>query len=98
RNKQLGEDMIWGAGVYLADNREEAIRHLEPAHDERFKCFAPFGFVRYADEHGRVWGSPGAPARTPALKDGVAQRAWFYGRPAGVIDGMQTGILDLKTS
>jgi len=27
----------------------EAIRKLEPAHDERFKWFAPFGFVRYAD-------------------------------------------------
>ena len=26
QNKQLGEDMIWGAGVYLADCREEAIR------------------------------------------------------------------------
>jgi hypothetical protein len=43
----------------LADSREEAIRRLEPAHDERFKWFAPFGFVRYADEQGRVWGSPG---------------------------------------
>ena len=47
QNKQLGEDMIWGAGVYLADSSEEAIRRLEPAHDERFKWFAPFGFVRY---------------------------------------------------
>jgi hypothetical protein len=64
QNKQLGEDMIWGAGVYLADSHEEAIRRLEPAHDERFKWFAPFGFVRYTDEQGRVWGSPGAPART----------------------------------
>ena len=53
--------MIWGASAYLADSREEAIRRLEPAHDERFKWFAPFGFVRYADEQGRVWGSPGAP-------------------------------------
>ena len=56
--------MIWGAGVYLADSEEEAIRRLEPAHDERFKWFAPFGFVRYADEQGRTWGTPGAPART----------------------------------
>jgi alkanesulfonate monooxygenase SsuD/methylene tetrahydromethanopterin reductase-like flavin-dependent oxidoreductase (luciferase family) len=37
QNKQLGQDMIWGAGVYLADSREEAISRLEPAHDERFK-------------------------------------------------------------
>ena len=66
--KQLGEDMIWGAGVYLADSKEEAMRRLEPAHDERFKWFAPFGFVRYADEHGRTWGSPGAPAKMPTLE------------------------------
>ncbi len=90
RNKQLGEDMIWGAGVYLADSQEEAMRKLEPAHDERFKWFAPFGFVRYADEQGRTWGSPGAPARTPSLKDGVAQKAWFCGRPADVIDGIKS--------
>src|SRR6202521_1914858 len=90
RNKQLGEDMIWGAGVHLADSREEAIRRLEPAHDERFKWVAPFGFVRYADENGRVWGSPGAPARTPSLKDGVAQKAWFCGTPADVIDGIKS--------
>jgi len=36
RQKQLGEDVIWGAGLYLADSRETAIRELEPAHDERF--------------------------------------------------------------
>ncbi len=89
-NKQLGEDVIWGAGVYLADSRDEAIKKLEPAHDERFKWFAPFGFVRYADEQGRTWGTPGAPSRTPLLKDGVAQKAWFCGPPAEVIDGIKS--------
>ncbi len=90
RNKKLGEDMIWGAGVYLAGSQEEAVRKLEPAHDERFKWFAPFGFVRYADEQGRTWGTPGAPSRTPSLKDGVAQKAWFCGTPADVIDGIKS--------
>ena len=37
RNKQLGEDMIWGAGVYLADSQDEAMRRVEPAHDERLQ-------------------------------------------------------------
>ena len=90
RRKQLGEDMIWGAGIYLADTEEEAIRRLEPAHDERFKWFAPFGFVRYADEHGRTWGTPGAPAGVPSLRDGVAQKAWFCGPPAHVIEGIKS--------
>jgi alkanesulfonate monooxygenase SsuD/methylene tetrahydromethanopterin reductase-like flavin-dependent oxidoreductase (luciferase family) len=90
RPKQLGEDMIWGAGVYLADSEAEAIKKLEPAHDERFKWFAPFGFVRYADQHGRTWGSPGAPANVPKLAEGVKQKAWFCGRPADVIDGIRS--------
>ena len=72
QQKQLGQDMIWGAGLYLAGSQEEAIRKVEPAHDERYKWFAPFGFVRYADEQGRTWGTPGAPAKIPSLRDGVA--------------------------
>jgi alkanesulfonate monooxygenase SsuD/methylene tetrahydromethanopterin reductase-like flavin-dependent oxidoreductase (luciferase family) len=90
RNKQLGEDVVWGAGVYLADSEAEAMRRLEPAHDERFKWFAPFGFVRYADEHGRSWGSPGAPAQVPSLAEGVKQKAWFCGSPKQVIDGIRS--------
>ena len=90
QKKQLGEDVIWGAGVYLAGSRDEAIRKLEPAHDERFKWFAPFGFVRYADEQGRTWGSPGAPTTVPKLTDGVKQKAWFCGPPAEVIDGIKS--------
>jgi len=90
RVKQLGEDMIWGAGIYLADSAEEAIRRVEPSHDERYKWFAPFGFVRYADEQGRTWGTPGAPARVPHLRDGIQQKAWFVGPPSQVIDGIKS--------
>jgi alkanesulfonate monooxygenase SsuD/methylene tetrahydromethanopterin reductase-like flavin-dependent oxidoreductase (luciferase family) len=90
RVKQLGEDMIWGAGIYLANSAEEAIRRVEPSHDERYKWFAPFGFVRYADEQGRTWGTPGAPARVPNLRDGIQQKAWFVGPPAQVIDGIKS--------
>jgi alkanesulfonate monooxygenase SsuD/methylene tetrahydromethanopterin reductase-like flavin-dependent oxidoreductase (luciferase family) len=87
---QLGEDMIWGAGLYLADTQEEAMRRVERSHDERYKWFAPFGFVRYADEQGRTWGTPGAPSRVPSLTDGVQQKAWFCGPPSQVIDGIKS--------
>jgi len=90
RPKQLGEDMIWGTGLYLAASQEEAIRRVEPAHDERYKWFAPFGFVRYADEQGRTWGTPGAPAKIPSLRDGVKQKAWFCGTPRDVIEGIRS--------
>lgn len=82
--KELGEDLCWGVGLYLADSEAEAIRRLESAHDERYKWFAPFGFVRYADQEGRPWGTPGAPARIPTLRDGVEQKAWLVGPPEQV--------------
>jgi alkanesulfonate monooxygenase SsuD/methylene tetrahydromethanopterin reductase-like flavin-dependent oxidoreductase (luciferase family) len=89
RTLELGQDLCWGVGMYLADTQEEAIRRVEPSHDERYKWFAPFGFVRYADEHGRTWGTPGAPARTPSLQDGIAQKAWLCGPPSHVIAGIR---------
>ena len=86
RPKALGQDMCWGVGVYLADSQDEGIRRLEPAHDERYKWFAPFGFVRYADEQGRSWGMPGAPARVPTLREGIEQKAWLVGPPAQIVE------------
>jgi len=88
--KKLGEDVIWGAGMCLAESREAAIRLIEPAHDERYKWFAPFGFVRYADKDGRSWGTPGAPTGVPLLADGIAQKAWFCGTPEEVIAGIRS--------
>ncbi|OYY44934.1 MAG: hypothetical protein B7Y57_07415 [Rhodospirillales bacterium 35-66-84] len=73
-----------------ASSQEEAIRRVEPAHDERYKWFAPFGFVRYADEQGRTWGTPGAPSTIPSIRDGVKQKAWFCGPPAEVIEGIKS--------
>ncbi|MCY4653647.1 MAG: LLM class flavin-dependent oxidoreductase [Dehalococcoidia bacterium] len=79
QNLALGENLALGVGFYLADTEKDAIELLRPYHDERYKWFAPFGFVRYADEQGRTWGTPGAPARTPFIEDGVQQKAWFCG-------------------
>ena len=81
RDLALGGDMALGFGFYIAGSRQEAMERVRPFHDERYKWFAPFGFVRYTDEQGRPWGTPGAPARTPRIEDGVAQKAWFCGNP-----------------
>ncbi len=40
------------------------------------------------DEHGRTWGTPGAPARLPTIRDGVAQKAWLCGPPDQIIDDL----------
>lgn len=86
RNLIPGEDLALELGFYLANSRKEAMDRLRPYHDERYKWFAPFGFVRYADEEGRSWGTPGAPARTPHIEDGVQQKAWICGTPQEFID------------
>ena len=70
-------DRIWrlGFGFYLADTVEEAVEP-GPAHSttNATSGLHPFGLVRYTDEQGRMWGSPGAPARTPTVEDGVQQK------------------------
>ena len=86
RDLALGEDLALGLGFYIADSEQEAIESLRPYHDERYKWFAPFGFVRYADEQGRTWGTPGAPARVPHVEDGAQQKAWICGPADKFVD------------
>jgi alkanesulfonate monooxygenase SsuD/methylene tetrahydromethanopterin reductase-like flavin-dependent oxidoreductase (luciferase family) len=85
RDLELGENTCLGMGFYIADSPAAAINRVRPYHDERYKWFAPFGFVRYTDEQGRPWGTPGAPARLPTIEDGVQQKAWLCGPPAHLI-------------
>lgn len=86
RALELGQDLAWQGGFYLAHSQAEAIRRLRPYHDERYKWYAPFGFVRYADAQGRPWGTPGAPARPPTLEDGVEQKVWLCGTADSMIE------------
>jgi alkanesulfonate monooxygenase SsuD/methylene tetrahydromethanopterin reductase-like flavin-dependent oxidoreductase (luciferase family) len=86
RDLVLGQDMGLGVGFYIADNQREAIERVRPYHDERYKWFAPFGFVRYTDSNGRMWGTPGAPSRVPTIEDGVEQKVWICGPPGEFID------------
>ena len=85
RDLELGQDMALGIGFCLAGTQQEAIEMVRPYHDERYKWFAPFGFVRYTDSEGRAWGSPGAPSRVPTIEEGVEQKVWYCGEPEGCI-------------
>jgi alkanesulfonate monooxygenase SsuD/methylene tetrahydromethanopterin reductase-like flavin-dependent oxidoreductase (luciferase family) len=81
RELELGQNTCLGMGFCIDDTPEKAMERVRPYHDERYKWFAPFGFVRYTDEEGRMWGTPGAPARLPLVEDGVQQKAWLCGPP-----------------
>ena len=86
RALERGEDLALGVGFYIADSEAQAVERMRPYHDERYKWFAPFGFVRYVDEEGRPWGTPGAPARVPRIEDGVKQKAWICGPASHFVD------------
>ena len=85
RNLSLGKDMALGIGFCLGDSEQEAMDKVRPYHDERYKWFAPFGFVRYTDSEGRAWGTPGAPSRAPTIEEGIEQKVWYCGEPEGCI-------------
>src|SRR5262249_7874154 len=74
RPKQLGEDMIWGAGVYLADSHAEAVRPPPPAPAPRAQRVAPVCLLRPPRAHGGARGPPAAPARPARAHAGARRR------------------------
>ena len=89
RELALGQDMGLGLGFCIDESQEAAMDRVRPYHDERYKWFAPFGFVRYTDSQGRPWGTPGAPSRVPTIEEGVEQNVWLCGPPSLVIDRLR---------
>jgi hypothetical protein len=62
--------MALGIGFCIAATQKAAIEKTRPYHDERYKWFAPLGFVRYTDSQDRAWGTPGARPACPPSKRG----------------------------
>ena len=89
RELALGQDMGLGLGFCIDESQAAAIEKVRPYHDERYKWFAPFGFVRYSDPQGRPWGTPGAPSRVPTIEEGVEQKVWLCGPTGLVIDRLR---------
>lgn len=86
---ELGQNTALGFGFCIGENQKDAMEKVRPYHDERYKWFAPFGFVRYTDEEGRMWGTPGAPARLPNVEDGIEQKAWLCGNSNDIIESLK---------
>ena len=47
RQLTMGQDMALGIGFCIGGTQQQAMDSVRPYHDERYKWFAPFGFVRY---------------------------------------------------
>ena len=89
RELALGQDLALGIGFCIDETPEAAVAKVRPYHDERYKWFAPFGFVRYTDSQGRAWGTPGAPSRVPTIEEGIDQKVWACGPPETVVGLLQ---------
>lgn len=63
KDLKLGENLMLGIFVHLADSKEKAVKAMRPLYEEHAKMFAPLGFL------------PGA---TPAQVEAIAQRGGWY--------------------
>ena len=90
RELALGQDMGLGLGFYVDESQAAAMEKVRPYHDERYKWFAPFGFVRYTDSQGRPWGTPGSTLPGTFHRRGEwSKTSWLCGPPELVIDRLR---------
>ncbi len=85
---KLGENLMLGIFVYLADSQEKAVAALRPLYEEHAKMFAPLGFLPGAtppqieaiSKRGG-WYEAGV----PKLEDYIKTGAWYAGPPEGLV-------------
>ena len=92
RETELGEDLIIGYSMHLADTEEKAINEARIFFEENMKMFAPLGFVRgLTNQQIADLGDP-AKARQaglPTLEEAVAGGSWLCGPPESIIEKIQ---------
>ncbi len=92
RETELGEDLLIGYSVHIADTQEKAMREAAPYFEEHMKMFAPLGFVRgLSDEQIRATADPiwAAQANLPTIEDAVKAGSWICGPPEHVVERLQ---------
>jgi alkanesulfonate monooxygenase SsuD/methylene tetrahydromethanopterin reductase-like flavin-dependent oxidoreductase (luciferase family) len=92
RDIELGEDLVIGYTIQLADTEKKAIQEARPFFEENMKMFAPLGFVRgLTDEQIAAVADPrrARHAGLPTLEQAVDAGAWLCGPPESVIEKLQ---------
>jgi alkanesulfonate monooxygenase SsuD/methylene tetrahydromethanopterin reductase-like flavin-dependent oxidoreductase (luciferase family) len=89
---RLGQNLMLGFVVHLADSKAQAIKELTPLFEEHAKMFAPLGYVPglKADQIAAIaklggWYEAGVPTVEHYLKSG----AWFAGTPEVLVDHLK---------
>ena len=84
RETELGEDLIIGISVQLADTEEQAINEIRSVFEENMKMFGALGFVRgLTPEQITAMGDPvrARGAGLPTIEDAVKAGQWVCGPP-----------------
>ncbi len=92
RDLELGENLIIGYSIHIAETEEKAIAQARPYFEENMKMFGPLGFVRgLRDEQLIALGDPkrARSAGLPTLEQAVQAGAWLVGTPESIIEKLQ---------
>jgi len=84
KETELGEDLIIGYSVHIADTEQQAMAQVRPWLEERTKMFGPLGFVPgLTPEQLDALADPrrARGAGLPTIEEGVESGAWFCGPP-----------------
>ena len=92
KDLKLGEDLMIGLVIHLADTKERAMREIVPLYEEHAKMFAPLNFmpgmtkeqIAAVGQRGG-WYTAGVPRVEHYMKTG----AWFAGTPEELISHLR---------
>jgi alkanesulfonate monooxygenase SsuD/methylene tetrahydromethanopterin reductase-like flavin-dependent oxidoreductase (luciferase family) len=93
KDLKLGEDLMIGLVIHLADTKERAMREIVPLYEEHAKMFAPLNFmpgmtkeqIATVGQRGG-WYAAGVPRVEHYMKTG----AWFAGTPEELITHLRS--------
>jgi alkanesulfonate monooxygenase SsuD/methylene tetrahydromethanopterin reductase-like flavin-dependent oxidoreductase (luciferase family) len=85
RTLGLGENLILGFRMAIAENQERAMQLANPYFEEHAKFMGPLGMLRYGEELVSAVKERQAQKPTAAtLENGVRNRAWLCDTPANI--------------
>jgi alkanesulfonate monooxygenase SsuD/methylene tetrahydromethanopterin reductase-like flavin-dependent oxidoreductase (luciferase family) len=88
KDLKLGEDLMIGLVIHLADTKERAMREIVPLYEEHAKMFAPLNFMPgMTQEQIAAVGQRGGwyTAGVPRVEHYMKSGAWFAGTPDELI-------------
>jgi alkanesulfonate monooxygenase SsuD/methylene tetrahydromethanopterin reductase-like flavin-dependent oxidoreductase (luciferase family) len=86
RTLALGEHLILGFRMSIADTQERAMEIARPYFEEHAKFMAPLGMLRYSEEHVKAVAARQAQSPTAAsLENGVRNRSWLCGPSRDIV-------------